>query len=105
MYVDDAVVISPEKDQILAIIRSLKAYYVLTDDGNLHNYLGVCIVHNSKRVMMYQPKMTCCCLEVLLMLLPDNHGNKIKMYDTPATQKLTLHADAKESIGSASWNY
>lgn len=39
MYVDDAVVISPEKDWISTKIKSLQTDNVLMDNGNLQNYL------------------------------------------------------------------
>ena len=105
MYVDDAVVILPNKDKISAIIRSLQADYVLTDDGDLRDYLGVRIFHDGKKVTMYQPKMTRQCLDVLSMLLPEAWENKLKMHDTPATPKSTLHADSAGPDRKCTWNY
>jgi len=71
MYVDDAVVISPDKDAITRLIKSLQADYVLTNDGDLCDYLGVRIIRKGSKVTMYQPRMTRCCLEVLKMPLPE----------------------------------
>lgn len=105
MYVDDAVVISPDKEHIWSVIKSLQADYVLTDNGNLRDYLGVQIVRNGKKVTMYQLKMTCRYLEVLSMLLPEAHGSKIKIHNTPVTPKSTLHADLEGPDRKCDWNY
>ena len=82
-YVDDTVIIFPNKDHILKLIKSLQADSLLIDDSKLHDYLGVRIVCDRKKVTIYQPKMTHHCLEVLSMLLPDNHKNKIKTHNSP----------------------
>ena len=55
--------------------------------------------------MMYQPKMSRRCLEVLSMPLPESHGNKIKMHDTPATPESTLHANSEGHDRKCNWNY
>ena len=105
MYVDNAVVILPNKDKISAIIRLLQADYILTDDGDLRDYLGVRIIRDGKKVTMYQPKMTRQCLEVLSMPLPEACENKFKTHDTPATPKSTLHADLARPDRKCTWNY
>ena len=82
-YVDDTVIILPNKDQILKLIKSLQADSLLRDDSNLHDYLAVRFVCDRKKVTMYQPKMTHLFLEELSMLLPDNHKNKIRTHNSP----------------------
>lgn len=102
MYIDNAVVISPDKERILAIIKSLQAKYILMDNGN---YLRVCIVCDGKEVTMYQPKMTHHCLKVFSMPLPDAHEIKIRTHDTPAAPKSTIHANSKGANRKCNWNY
>ena len=51
-YLDDAVIILPGKERISAIIKSLQANYVLTDDSDRRDYLGVRIMCNGKKSMM-----------------------------------------------------
>ena len=41
VYVDDGILIRPNKDEIDNIIKSLKEDYDLTDKGNLNEYLGI----------------------------------------------------------------
>ena len=40
LYVDDAVLISPDLSRIKACVQSLKEDFALTDDGPLHDYFG-----------------------------------------------------------------
>ena len=46
VYVDDAILISPDKSKIDAEISSLQQDYVLTDDGELKDYLGTRFVQH-----------------------------------------------------------
>ena len=41
MYVDDGILIRPDKVEIDNIITSLKEDYDLTDEGKLNEYLGI----------------------------------------------------------------
>ena len=41
VYVDDGILIGPDKEEIDNIITSLKEDYDLTDEGNLSEYLGI----------------------------------------------------------------
>ena len=41
VYVDDGILIGPDKGEIDNIIMSLKEDYDLTDEGNLNEYLGI----------------------------------------------------------------
>lgn len=78
---------------------------ILTDDGNLYDYLCMWIVHDGMKVTMYKPKITHHCLEVLSMPLPDNNSSKIKARGTPATNKLMLHTDSKSTERKCTKNY
>jgi len=40
VYVDDAIIISADKEKINSEIKSLQQDYALTDDGELKDYLG-----------------------------------------------------------------
>jgi len=96
-------VISPDKDAIARIIASIQADYVLTDDGDLRDYLGVRIIRDGSKVTMFQPKMTQRCLEILHMPMPDKVENRIKIHDTPANPKMTLHADRSGPERKCDW--
>lgn len=64
-----------------------------------------CTLFATRKVTMYQPKMTHHCLKVLSMLLPDNHDNKIKTHNAPAFLKSMLHADSGCTKRKWTWNY
>jgi len=41
LYVDDAVIISPDKEAIKQVVQSLEQGFALTDEGPICDYLGI----------------------------------------------------------------
>jgi hypothetical protein len=58
VYVDDAILISPNKERIDQEIKSLQEDFVLTDDGELKDYLGTRFTkHADGSIELSQPRM------------------------------------------------
>ena len=100
LYVDDACVISPNKDLILQEISSLKKDYSLTNEGDLHDYLGTRFDRNKGgTVTLTQPCMIDRALSIVGLLQPDTH---VKTHDTPANTILTPSSTSKPRLQK--WN-
>jgi len=41
LYVDDAVIISPDQEAITRVVKSLEKGFALTDEGPICDYLGI----------------------------------------------------------------
>ena len=81
LYVDDACIISPSKHAITKEISSLKRDFDLTNDGELHNYLGTRFDRSpNDSVTLTQPRMVDRVLEIITLL----SGSNVKLHDTPA---------------------
>ena len=66
LYVDDAVVISPDKLRIDNLIKSLQQDFNLTDDGDIKDYLGIRIKKLSGgRFKLTQDRIINRCLEIV----------------------------------------
>ncbi|CAJ1960803.1 unnamed protein product [Cylindrotheca closterium] len=66
VYVDDAILISPDDSLIDSEIQSLKSSYFLTDEGPLKDYLGTRFVRaEDGTIEMTQPKMIERVLEIV----------------------------------------
>lgn len=93
LYVDDACIISPSFSKIKLEIKSLQQDYDLTDDGELHDYIGTRFDrHSDGSVMLTQPLMIKRLLSIIGLDSSDTH---IKLRDTPSTSILYDDPDAK----------
>lgn len=83
LYVDDAILISPDKSRITAEIKSLQRDYDLTDDGELKDYLGTRFTKSSDgSITLTQPRMVARILEMVGL---DPTSTRTKLHDTPAS--------------------
>jgi hypothetical protein len=103
VYVDDAILISPNKQMINFEIKSLQKDYDLTDDGELKDYLGTRFEKKPDgSIELTQPKM----IERVLRLVGlDPESTRTKMHDTPASDHKLLDQDPDGKPRLQSWNY
>ena len=101
LYVDDACLISANKSSILQEIQSLQKDYSLTDDGDLHDYLGTRFCKQKDgSVILSQPRM----LQRLFKLVNlDPNDPRVTKHDTPAVN--ILDNDPKATPRQQNWNY
>jgi hypothetical protein len=91
IYVNDAILISPNKKMIDFEIKSLQKDYDLTDDGELKNYLGTRFEKKPDgSIELTQLKM----IERVLRLVGlDPESTRTKMHDTSASDHKLLDQD------------
>ena len=82
VYVDNGILIRPDKEEINNIITSLKEDYDLTDEGNLSEYLGIKIEEreDGSRVLT-QPHLM---KRILMMVGIEQKRKSKKKRRTPA---------------------
>lgn len=82
LYVDDGILLSPSKTLIVAELKSLKDGFMLTEEGELKDYLGTRFVKREDgAIELTQPMMI---QRILSMVGLNGTDEKIKMWDTPA---------------------
>ena len=103
LYVDDAVLISPDLSRIKACVQSLKEDFALTDDGPLHDYLGTRFIRSKDgSIELTQPRMIQCILKYVGI---DPMSESVKMHDTPAANDKILTRDTDGTERKQTWNY
>jgi len=103
LYVDDAAIISPDPREIATLIKSLQQDYDLTDEGELHDYLGTRFISRGKHeIEMVQPRMIQRVLESVGL---DSNDDRTKMHDTPASSDSILQRDTHGKPRLQKWNY
>ena len=103
LYVDNAVLISPDFSGIKMCMQSLQKDFALTDDGPLHNYLRtrfICSCDGS--IKLTQLQMIQLILEYVGF---DPKSEAIKMHDTPAASDKILNRDTEHAPQTQTWNY
>ena len=101
VYVDDAILISPNENIINREIKSLQESFALTDHGPLKDYLGTCFVCNKDGSLeMSQPKMIERVLDIVGL-----HQEGSKMHDTPASESKILDKNPEGEERKQEWNY
>ena len=104
LYVDDAVVISPDKLQIDNLVKSLQQDFDLTDDGDVKDYLGVRIEKLSGgRFKLTQDRIINRCLEIVG--IPVNNDTHTKTHRTPAVPDSILQKDSDGEPCEQDWEY
>ena len=103
VYVDNAILISPDKQLIRDEIASLQRGYTLTDDGELKDYLGTRFDRRSDgSIELSQPRM----IERILHIVGlGQGGSRIKLHSTPACDKKLLDKDPNQSPRKQLWHY
>ena len=103
LYVDDAALFSPDSAAINREIESLKKSFELTDEGELHDYLGTRLTKQADgRIELQQKKTIDNCLDMLGM---GPSPKNVKTHDTPAESSKILHADEDGDTRKHAWNY
>jgi hypothetical protein len=103
LYVDDACLLSPDPALITAEIASLQSEFNLTDDGDLHDYLGTRFTrHPNGSITLTQPHMV---QRILDMVGLDSSATNVKLHDTPADDRNLLDRDPDALSHSYNWNY
>jgi len=106
IYVDDAILISPNTAVIAREIRSLQQEFDLTDDGPLRDYLGIRFDRSTTstgtpRVTFTQPKM----IERVLQIVGlDSKDTTVRTHDTPASTTV-LDRNPAAKPRKQKWHY
>mmetsp|Transcript_41992 Transcript_41992/g.101184 ORF Transcript_41992/g.101184 Transcript_41992/m.101184 type:complete len:1373 (+) Transcript_41992:2978-7096(+) len=101
LYVDDACILSPNKDLINKEIKSLQEQYKLTDDGELQDYLGTRFTKQADgSILLEQPRMINRILEMVGLT-----SDQVKTHDSPASSTNILDKDPDGDGHSYPWNY
>jgi Reverse transcriptase (RNA-dependent DNA polymerase) len=94
IYVDDACLISPNKCKVEKVIRMLQEKYLLTDEGELRDYLGVRIEKCRDGITLKQPRIINRILEMVgLPVGNESKEHKVKTFDSPADPNNILKKD------------
>ena len=103
LYVDDAVLISPDLSRIKTCIYSLQEEFSLTDDRPLHDYLGMRFIRSPDGLIeLTQLRMI---QQVLDYVGFDPKSEMVKMHDTPAASDKILNCDTEGAAHKQTWNY
>jgi hypothetical protein len=103
VYVDDALLISPNEQLINDEIKSIQQDYDLTDEGTLKDYLGTRFERRKDgSIELTQPRMIDRVLQIVGL---DPESQHVKTHDTPASSENILDQDPDGSPRKQSWNY
>ena len=107
LYVDDAALFGPDNEAITSAIKSLEEDFLLTDEGDLKDYLGVRIERRPDgSALITQPRMVDRCLSIVgLPTSADTEAAPTKLHETPAVVRPVLHKDTNGPKGKRSWDY
>ena len=88
VFVDDCLLFSRSADSVSSLILSLQSDFILTDEGNVSDYLGIHISkHPNGTIHLTQPAL----IQRILDLLGIRAGSKTHL--TPVIHKGLLHSD------------
>jgi hypothetical protein len=107
-YVDDSVLIDPDKENIDKVFAELKALkYGVTDEGQIDDYLGVKIQRRADgSIKLSQPHLIDQILEDLNLLHSDSESKyKPKSQETPANSTTILNRDVDGESHDQNWSY
>ena len=103
LYVDDDTLFSPDSAAINREIVSLKQSFKLTNEGELQDYLGTCLMkHSDGHIKLQQKKMINNCLDMSGM---GPSSKNVKTHDTPPEFSKILHANKDGDTRKHTWNY
>ncbi|CAJ1954060.1 unnamed protein product [Cylindrotheca closterium] len=104
LYVDDACLLSPDKNLINREIKSLQEQYNLTDNGELQDYLGTRFTKlPDGSILLEQPQMINRILEMVGLDVSDS--SRVKTHDCPALSTNILDKDPDGTPHGYDWNY
>ena len=82
------------------LLISLRLEFVLTDEGNVSDYLGIRMIkHSDGRIELTQPAL----IQQIIDLLGIRSGSKVHF--SPVINKGLLHKDTDGPVRKQTWNY
>jgi len=100
VYVDDCLAFSAKRSVLDAFVAELQANYVITDEGEVSEYLGIKVIrHPDGRFELLQTGLIDSIIEAVG--LQDDKAT----HDTPALSKTLLHKDPTGLPRRTTWNY
>ena len=103
LYVDDAVLISPQKSNISKHIEDLSKTFVLTAEGPLHDYLGIRVTRSKDgTITLTQPRLV---ERVCQIVGLDTKNDNVKAVPSPAESSKILQRFPNSKVRKYQWNY
>jgi hypothetical protein len=100
VFVDDCLLFSRTAASISSLILSLQSDFILTDEGDVADYLGIRVSkHSDGTIHLTQPAL----IQRVLDLLCIQDGSKTHV--TPVIHKGLLHSDVDGPPRKQPWNY
>ena len=111
-YVDDAVLLSPDSNEIDSFFNEMKGLgYDITDEGEIDNYLGVKVERRADgTIKLSQPHLIQQILDDLNLRSESNDNaspkrSQSKSVSTPAASTVLLNRDKEGKPHNESWSY
>jgi len=103
VYTDDCLIFGPSAAQVQAVIRSLQTTFLLKDEGEVKDFLGIRVHRdpNHRTITLTQPGLIDSVLTDLGLL--DDTQNPVQHKFTPATT--VLHPDSDGAPRQENWHY
>jgi Reverse transcriptase (RNA-dependent DNA polymerase) len=103
VYVDDGILIDPDKEKIESALLDLQSKFEVQDEGDLSDYLGVKVQkHADGSIEFTQPHLIDSILEDLKLM---ENGCRPKTTDTPCKHDSKMHKDEGGKEFDYSWEY
>ena len=103
LYVDNTILVFPDKKKASIEIQSLMKDFALTDDGELKDYLEIHFTkHLDGSIELNQPRM----INRVLKLLNLHHDDQfVKKHNIPASPHCLLDKETDGKPREQDWNY
>ena len=100
VFLDDCLLFSWHVATVDKLLISLRLEFVLTDEGNVSDYLGIRMIkHSDGRIELTQPAL----IQQIIDLLGIRSGSKVHF--SPVIHKGLLHKDVDGPVRKQTWNY
>ena len=100
VFLDDCLLFSWHVATVDKLLISLRLEFVLTDEGDVSDYLGIRIIkHSDGRIELTQPAL----IQQIIDLLGIRSGSKVHF--SPVINKGLLHKDTDGPVRKQTWNY
>ena len=101
VFVDDCLIFAADKNITDKFIAALQEQFMLTDEGPVHNYLGVeMTLHKNGQITLAQPYL----LQRIITALGDSVKD-CNVKGTPSVYKEVLHKDDSGPARKHTWKY
>ena len=100
VFVDDCLLFSRSAASLTALILALQVDFVLTDEGDISDYLGIRIIkHKNGSIELTQPALIRRVVELLGI------RDESKIHETPVVHHGLLHSDVEGPARKQHWHY